>query len=92
MVEMYSGRDVIVVAHGSTIRAVLALALDLKHEAALAFTIENCSITRIDHIEGPGMGSLLAHRHGQSPSAVSSRRPSAVDDAPHHACKCTWGS
>ena len=56
LVEMYSGRDVIVVAHGGTIRAVLALALDLEPEAALAFTIENCSITRIDHIEGPGMG------------------------------------
>ena len=31
-------------------------ALGLDPEAALAFTIENCSITRIDHIEGPGMG------------------------------------
>jgi alpha-ribazole phosphatase len=56
LVEMYSGRDVIVVAHGGTIRAVLALALGLEPEAALAFTIENCSITRIDHIDGPGMG------------------------------------
>ena len=56
LVEMYSGRDVIVVAHGGTIRAVLALALRLEPEAALAFTIENCSITRIDHIEGAGMG------------------------------------
>jgi broad specificity phosphatase PhoE len=53
---MYSGRDVIVVAHGGTIRAALAQALGLEPEAALAFTIENCSITRIDHIEGPGMG------------------------------------
>jgi alpha-ribazole phosphatase len=56
LVEMYSGRDVIVVAHGGTIRAVLALALGLEPEAALAFTIENCSITRVDHIDGPGMG------------------------------------
>jgi alpha-ribazole phosphatase len=32
------------------------LALGLAPEAALAFTIENCSITRIDHIDGPGMG------------------------------------
>jgi len=36
-------------AHGGTIRA--ALALDL--EAALAFTIENCSFTRVDRIDGP---------------------------------------
>jgi len=38
----------------ATIRAALALGLD--PEAALAFTIENCSITRIDHIDGAGMG------------------------------------
>jgi len=56
LVESYSGRDVIAVAHGGTIRAALALALGLDPETALAFTIENCSITRIDHIEGPGMG------------------------------------
>jgi len=56
LVETYAGCDVIAVAHGGTIRAALALALGLEPEAALAFTIENCSITRIDHIDGPGMG------------------------------------
>jgi len=56
LVETYPGRDVIAVAHGGTIRAVLALALGLHPEAALSFTVENCSITRIDHIDGPGMG------------------------------------
>jgi broad specificity phosphatase PhoE len=56
LVETYAGRDVIAVAHGGTIRAALALALDLDAEAALAFTIENCSITCIDRIDGPGMG------------------------------------
>jgi broad specificity phosphatase PhoE len=56
MVETYSGRDIVAVAHGGTIRAALALALDLDPEAALAFTIENCSLTRIDRIDGPGMG------------------------------------
>jgi broad specificity phosphatase PhoE len=56
LVETYAGRDVIAVAHGGTIRAALALALGLEPEAALAFTIENCSITRIDHIDGAGMG------------------------------------
>jgi len=56
LVETYAGRDIIAVAHGGTIRAALALALDLAPEAALAFTIENCSVTRIDHIDGPGMG------------------------------------
>src|SRR5437763_15713448 len=56
LVETYPGRDIIAVTHGGTIRAALALALDLDPEAALAFTIENCSITRIDRIDGPGMG------------------------------------
>jgi len=56
LVENYPGHDIIAVAHGGTIRAVLALALGLDPEAALAFTIENCSITRIDHIDGTGMG------------------------------------
>jgi len=56
LVETHPGRDIIAVSHGGTIRAALALALDLHPEAALAFTIENCSITRIDRIDGPGMG------------------------------------
>ena len=56
LIETQSGGDIIAVAHGGTIRAALALALDLDPEAALAFTIENCSITRIDRIDGPGMG------------------------------------
>ena len=56
LVATYAGRDIIAVAHGGTIRAVLALALGLDPEAALAFTIENCSITRIDHIDGAGIG------------------------------------
>ena len=56
LVEAHQGRDVIAVAHGGTIRAALALALGLAPEAALAFTIENCSITRLDRIDGPGTG------------------------------------
>ena len=56
LVETHCGRDIIAVAHGGTIRAALALALDLDPEAALAFTIQNCSLTCIDRIDGPGMG------------------------------------
>ena len=56
LVEAHPGQDIIAVAHGGTIRAALALALGLDPEAALAFSIENCSITRIDRIDGPGMG------------------------------------
>ena len=49
----HGGRDIVAVAHGGTIRAALALALALDPEKALAWTIDNCSITRIDHIAGP---------------------------------------
>ena len=56
MLDANRGRDIIAVAHGGTIRAALGLALGLDPEACLAFTMENCSVTRIDHIDGPGMG------------------------------------
>ena len=46
----YPGRDLVVFAHGGTIRAALAAALDLSPERALAFSIATCSITRIDRV------------------------------------------
>ncbi|GGF02489.1 phosphoglycerate kinase [Aliidongia dinghuensis] len=53
--ERFAGRDIIAVTHGGTIRAALALALDLPPEAALAFAIDNISVTRLDHFpEGAG--------------------------------------
>jgi alpha-ribazole phosphatase len=56
LIEAHAGRDLIIVAHGGTIRAALGLALGLDPEAALAFSIDNCSVTRIDRVDGPGMG------------------------------------
>ena len=53
----HPGHDIVAVAHGGTIRAALALALGLDPERALAFSIDNLSITRIDHVEGPAKGS-----------------------------------
>ncbi|MHA1153082.1 MAG: histidine phosphatase family protein [Alphaproteobacteria bacterium] len=46
------GRDIVAVTHGGTIRAALAIALDLDPERALAIATENCGLTRIDHIAG----------------------------------------
>lgn len=48
-----AGADVVAVAHGGTIRAALALALGLDPERALALVVDNCSLTRVDHIAGP---------------------------------------
>ena len=44
-----AGRDIVVVAHGGSIRAALAHALAVDAERALGFAIDNCSLTRLDH-------------------------------------------
>jgi alpha-ribazole phosphatase len=46
----HAGRDVIAVAHGGTIKAAIGLALGDLPEKGLAFTIDNCSVTRLDHL------------------------------------------
>lgn len=45
------GRDILAVAHAGTIRAALAVALDIPPEAALAFAIDPLSLTRIDALD-----------------------------------------
>lgn len=57
MARDHAGKDVVVGAHGGVIRAALAQALQLAPAQALAFSVENCSVTRIDHI---------AHRDGRA--------------------------
>jgi broad specificity phosphatase PhoE len=54
----HGGRDIIAVSHGGTIRAALGLALGLAPQAALAFSSDNCSLTRIDHLSGAGNAGL----------------------------------
>lgn len=49
----HPGRSIVAVAHGGSIRAALAMALDVPAQTALAFAIENCSITAMDHLDGP---------------------------------------
>jgi alpha-ribazole phosphatase len=49
----HAGKDVIAVAHGGTIRAAVGLALGAP-EKGLAFDIDNCSVTRLDHFASPG--------------------------------------
>ena len=43
--------EAILVVHSGTIRAVLAIALDLAPEQALRFVIDPLSLTRIDRLE-----------------------------------------
>jgi len=50
----HAGRDVIVAAHGGTIKAAMGVALGGLIEKGLAFTIDNCSVTRLDHLASNG--------------------------------------
>ncbi|RED47666.1 histidine phosphatase family protein [Aestuariispira insulae] len=50
----HAGRDIIAVTHGGTIRAAISFALGLDPERVLAFSIDNCSVTRLDHIDHEG--------------------------------------
>ena len=43
--------DVVLVVHSGTIRAVLAIALDLAPDSALRFVIDPLSLTRIDRLQ-----------------------------------------
>jgi alpha-ribazole phosphatase len=49
-----AGKDVIAVAHGGTIKAAVGLALGGQPERGLAFDIDNCSVTRLDHYASAG--------------------------------------
>jgi alpha-ribazole phosphatase len=49
------GKDVIAAAHGGTIKAAVGLALGGQPEKGLAFDIDNCSVTRLDHFASAGL-------------------------------------
>jgi broad specificity phosphatase PhoE len=51
---MHRGGDIVVVSHGGPIKAAIAHALGLEAKAGLAFAIDNCSVTRLDHLAGAG--------------------------------------
>jgi len=59
--DRYPGRDLVAVAHGGTIRAALAIALDLDPEAALRLTVNNCSLSRMEWIPGAAGSHLPEH-------------------------------
>ena len=46
----HHGRDIVAVTHGGTIKAAIAHALGLEPKNGLLFTIDNCSVTRLDHL------------------------------------------
>jgi alpha-ribazole phosphatase len=55
--------DAVLVVHSGTIRAVLALALDISPDSALRFAIDPLSLTRIDRLED-GWRVVAVNRRG----------------------------
>ena len=53
----HAGRDIVAVAHGGTIRAALAVALGIDPERVLGFSVDTCSVTRMDHLAGITQGA-----------------------------------
>jgi broad specificity phosphatase PhoE len=48
LAERHAGGDVVIIAHGGSIRAALAHALDLTPHQALVFSIRNLGLTRLE--------------------------------------------
>ncbi|HYF08673.1 MAG TPA: histidine phosphatase family protein [Acetobacteraceae bacterium] len=46
------GQDIVIVAHGGSIRAAIAHAMGLTPDQALAFSIRNLSLTRLERVGG----------------------------------------
>lgn len=53
----HAGRDIVAVTHGGTIRAAMGHALGLTPARSLGFVVDNCSLTRLDHVDGGDGGS-----------------------------------
>jgi broad specificity phosphatase PhoE len=50
LTAQHRGRDIVAIAHGGSIRAALVIALGIAAERAMSIAIDNCSLTRLDHI------------------------------------------
>ena len=67
------GKDVIAVAHGGTIKAAVGLALGGQPEKGLAFDIDNCSVTRLDHFASTDKSSWRLPMVNQQPWIADAR-------------------
>ncbi len=52
LVAEHEGGDVVIVAHGGSIRAAIAHVMEIPPAAALSFSIKNLSLTRLEKQEG----------------------------------------
>jgi alpha-ribazole phosphatase len=68
-----AGQDVIAVAHGGTIKAAVGLALGGHPDKGLAFDIDNCSVTRLDHFASAGQSNWRLPMVNQQPWIADAR-------------------
>jgi broad specificity phosphatase PhoE len=68
MATLLEGQDVVVVAHGGSIRAALAHALGLTPHQALGFSIRNLSLTRLEK-HGPDWRVAAVNEEPWTPPA-----------------------
>ena len=76
----HSGRDIVAVAHGGSIRAALAHALALDPDAALTFRIDNLSLTVIEHIQPSSAEPERGARTAWRVTAVNTSRRGGPTD------------
>ena len=62
-----AGKDIIAVGHGGVIRSAVGLALGGQPDRGLSFDIDNVSVTRLDHIAGPGLSTWRLPMVNQQP-------------------------
>lgn len=67
----HAGRDIVCVSHGGPIKAALAHALGLEAGAGFAFTIDNCSVTRLDYLSSEGHSGWRVPMINQQPWIAS---------------------
>ncbi len=68
-----AGQDVIAVGHGGTIKAAVGLALGGQPDKGLVFDIDNCSVTRLDHLASAGHVSWRLPMVNQQPWMADAR-------------------
>ena len=84
LTQAHAGADIVAVTHGGAIRAALAIALRLDPESALAFGVENLSLTRLDHIaddrEGAAWRVTTVNQPHHSPEPPDSESAASEPD------------
>jgi alpha-ribazole phosphatase len=83
------GRDTVIVSHGGAIRAAVAHALDLSAHQALCLSVENISLTRLEHNKGCWR-VISINEHFATPACVTHNAPSS--SRAHNDVKQTQGA